>query len=34
MLLTDVSVLSGSDWITTDLDFGRFTGLCWKHPLT
>jgi uncharacterized protein len=23
----------GCEWITTDRDFSRFTGLRWRHPV-
>ena len=32
--LAALAIESGSEWITTDRDFARFTGLRWKHPLT
>ena len=25
---------AGAEWITTDRDYARFSGLCWRHPLT
>jgi uncharacterized protein len=28
-----LAIESGSDWITTDRDYARFTGLRWRHPL-
>jgi toxin-antitoxin system PIN domain toxin len=28
-----LAIESGSEWITTDLDFSRFEGLKWRHPL-
>lgn len=28
-----LAIESGSEWITTDRDFSRFTGLRWRHPL-
>ncbi|WP_089945982.1 type II toxin-antitoxin system VapC family toxin [Candidatus Entotheonella palauensis] len=28
-----LAIESGSEWITTDRDFGRFPGLRWRHPL-
>lgn len=31
--LAAMAVESGSEWITTDRDFARFPGLCWRHPL-
>ncbi len=31
--LAALAIESGSEWITTDRDFSRFTGLRWKHPL-
>ena len=32
--LAALAIESGSEWITTDRDFARFSGLRWKHPLT
>ena len=32
--LAALAIESGSEWITTDRDYARFTGLRWKHPLT
>lgn len=31
--LAALAIESGSEWITTDRDFSRFTGLRWRHPL-
>jgi len=31
--LAALAIESGSDWITTDGDYGRFPGLRWRHPL-
>jgi hypothetical protein len=31
--LAALAIESGSEWITTDRDFGRFRGLRWRHPL-
>jgi uncharacterized protein len=28
-----LAIESGSEWITTDRDYGRFSGLSWRHPL-
>ena len=28
-----LAIESGSEWITTDRDYSRFTGLQWRHPL-
>ncbi len=44
MLLPDVDVLvcvylaaiaieAGLEWVTTDRDYARFSGLRWRHPL-
>jgi predicted nucleic acid-binding protein len=32
--LAALVIESGSEWITTDLDYSRFPGLKWRHPLT
>lgn len=32
--LAALAIESGSEWITTDRDFSRFSGLRWRHPLT
>ena len=32
--LAALAIESGSEWITTDLDYSRFPGLKWRHPLT
>jgi len=31
--LAAIAIESGCEWITTDRDFSRFTGLTWRHPL-
>ena len=31
--LAALAIESGSEWITTDRDYARFTGLRWRHPL-
>ncbi|MDZ7592752.1 MAG: type II toxin-antitoxin system VapC family toxin [Rubrivivax sp.] len=31
--LAAMSIESGCEWITTDRDFSRFSGLRWRHPL-
>ena len=31
--LAALAIEQGCDWITTDRDFARFTGLRWRHPL-
>lgn len=31
--LAALAIESGSEWITTDKDFGQFPGLKWRHPL-
>ncbi len=31
--LAALAIESGSEWITTDRDFSRFSGLSWRHPL-
>ena len=28
-----LAIESGSEWITTDRDYSRFSGLNWRHPL-
>jgi toxin-antitoxin system PIN domain toxin len=28
-----LAIESGSEWVTTDQDFSRFSGLRWSHPL-
>jgi toxin-antitoxin system PIN domain toxin len=30
--LAALAIESGSEWITTDRDYGRFPGLRWRHP--
>jgi toxin-antitoxin system PIN domain toxin len=32
--LAALAIESGSEWITTDRDFSRFSGLRWRHPLS
>lgn len=32
--LAALAIESGCEWITTDRDYARFTGLRWRHPLT
>ncbi|MDZ7754021.1 MAG: type II toxin-antitoxin system VapC family toxin [Gammaproteobacteria bacterium] len=32
--LAAIAIESGSEWITSDRDFSRFTGLRWRHPLS
>ena len=31
--LAAVAIESGCEWITTDRDYARFSGLRWRHPL-
>ena len=31
--LAALAIDSGSEWITTDRDYARFSGLKWRHPL-
>ena len=31
--LAALAIEAGAEWITTDHDFARFPGLCWRHPL-
>jgi toxin-antitoxin system PIN domain toxin len=31
--LAALAIESGSEWISTDRDFSRFSGLKWRHPL-
>ena len=31
--LAALAIESGCEWITTDRDYARFSGLRWKHPL-
>jgi toxin-antitoxin system PIN domain toxin len=31
--LAALAIESGCEWITTDRDFSRFSGLRWRHPL-
>ncbi len=31
--LAALAIESGSEWITTDRDYGRFPDLRWRHPL-
>ena len=30
--LAAIAIESGSEWITTDRDYSRFSGLRWRHP--
>lgn len=30
--LAALAIETGSEWITTDRDYGRFPGLRWRHP--
>lgn len=32
--LAALAIEAGCEWITTDRDFARFTGLRWRHPLS
>jgi toxin-antitoxin system PIN domain toxin len=32
--LAALAIESGSEWITTDGDYSRFSGLKWRHPLS
>lgn len=32
--LAALAIESGCEWITTDRDFARFSGLRWRHPLS
>ncbi|HEY7363445.1 MAG TPA: type II toxin-antitoxin system VapC family toxin [Methylomirabilota bacterium] len=32
--LAALAMESGSEWITTDRDYARFSGLHWRHPLS
>ena len=32
--LAALAIESGCEWVTTDRDFSRFTGLRWRHPVT
>jgi toxin-antitoxin system PIN domain toxin len=32
--LAALAMESGSEWITTDRDYARFSGLRWRHPLS
>ena len=32
--LAALAIESGSEWITTDRDYARFSELRWRHPLT
>ncbi len=32
--LAALAIESGSEWVTTDRDFSRFSGLKWRHPLS
>jgi len=31
--LAALAIEAGCEWVTTDRDFARFTGLRWRHPL-
>jgi uncharacterized protein len=31
--LAALAMEQGCEWITTDRDYARFTGLKWRHPL-
>lgn len=31
--LAALAIESGCEWVTTDRDFSRFTGLRWRHPV-
>ena len=31
--LAAIAIESGSEWVTTDRDYSRFSGLRWRHPL-
>ena len=31
--LAALAIETGAEWITTDRDYARFSGLKWKHPL-
>lgn len=31
--LAALAIESGSEWVTTDRDYSRFSGLRWRHPL-
>jgi hypothetical protein len=31
--LAALAIEHGSEWITTDRDYSRFTGLRWRHPI-
>jgi len=31
--LAALAIESGCEWVTTDRDFARFSGLRWRHPL-
>ncbi len=31
--LAALAIESGSEWITTDRDYSRFSGLRWRHPV-
>ena len=31
--LAALAIETGAEWITTDRDYARFSGLRWKHPL-
>ena len=31
--LAAIAIENGCEWVTTDRDYARFTGLRWRHPL-
>lgn len=31
--LAALAIETGAEWITTDRDYARFSGLRWRHPL-
>jgi predicted nucleic acid-binding protein len=31
--LAAMAIESGCEWVTTDRDFSRFSGLHWRYPL-
>lgn len=32
--LAAIAIETGAEWITTDRDYARFSGLRWRHPLS
>jgi hypothetical protein len=32
--LAALAIESGAEWVTTDRDYARFSGLRWRHPLS